>query len=267
MGLKELEDRTAGAVVSGWQSHDCGAQRNKCNQKRSIHTRTIVQTAVISWLPSPTLRSWRRLFLGLMDILRASSVSSQRLPSTSVCSGCSMHGMESGLSFTTKNSHIHTTKVIARRVGKLNCLNPVESAAVLLCFFFLTCLWCLVDYSVVICLCSISLLWWNGYSVQRQPDHSNSEKQGRGSGGKTRHVSLAWNAHPLGVIRFSSDGLGWSKPELTSSWGEERQSKLCGSQSNGRQSRRCQRASQLQALSHWSNCFGLLEMKLRRSPC
>lgn len=72
-----------------------------------------------------------------MDSLRASSVTSQRLSSTSVCSGCSMHGKESGLlSFTTKNSHIHTTKVIARRVGKLNCLNPVESAAVLLCFFF-----------------------------------------------------------------------------------------------------------------------------------
>lgn len=139
MGLKELEDKTAGAVVSGWQSHDRGAQRNKCNQKQSIHTRTIVQTAAISWLPSSTLRSWRRLFLGLMDILRASSVSSQRLPSTSVCSGCSMHGKESSLlSFTTKNSHIHTTKVIARRVGKLNCLNPVESAAVLLCFFNLS---------------------------------------------------------------------------------------------------------------------------------
>lgn len=121
----------------GWQSHDCGAQRNKCNQKQSIDTRTTVQTAAISWLPSPTLRSWRRLFLGLMDILRASSVSSQRLPSTSVCSGCSMHGKEFALlSFITQNSHIHTTKVIARRVGKLNCLNPVVSATVLLFFFF-----------------------------------------------------------------------------------------------------------------------------------
>lgn len=135
MGLNELEGRIVEAVVSGWQSHDCGAQRNICNQKQSIGTRTIVQTAAICWLPSPALRSWRRLFLGLMDVLRDSPVFFQRLPVTSVCSGCSMHGKESGLlSFTTKNSHIQTTKVIARRVGKLNCLNPVVSAAVLLFF-------------------------------------------------------------------------------------------------------------------------------------
>lgn len=71
-----------------------------------------------------------------MDILRASHVSSQRLPSIFVCSGYSMHGKESGLlSFTTKNSHVQRTKVITRRVGTLNCLNPVVSAAVLPFFF------------------------------------------------------------------------------------------------------------------------------------
>lgn len=36
-----------GAVVSGWQSHGCNAQRNKCNQKQSTDTRTIVQTVAI----------------------------------------------------------------------------------------------------------------------------------------------------------------------------------------------------------------------------
>lgn len=75
--------------------------------------------------------------MGLMDILRASPVSSQRFPLLSVCSRCSMHEKESGLlNSTTKRSHIHMAKVMARRIGKLNCLNPPVSASVLFIYLF-----------------------------------------------------------------------------------------------------------------------------------